>query len=67
MIQKWVDNQGNNRRSAVVDVDHSYFAEKRQDRPEPQGAYQSYSASGGVDVSGPGWSDLQDVDGDLPF
>lgn len=62
-LRDWTDRDGNKRRSAEVVVDNMYFGDSKKDgqgaapatEPEPYGA------------SGAGFSELNDVDGELPF
>jgi single-strand DNA-binding protein len=60
-FRDWQDRDGNNRRSAEVIVDSVFFADNK-----PSGAVP---ASGGVNVAGPDFRELDDEesDGDLPF
>ena len=61
-IRDWQDRDGNNRRSAEVIVDSVFFADNK-----PSGA--AVPASGGVNVAGPDFRELDDEesDGDMPF
>lgn len=61
-FRDWQDRDGNNRRSAEVIVDSVFFADSK-----PSGA--AVPASGGVNVAGPDFRELDDEesDGDLPF
>ena len=60
-LRDWTDKDGNKRRSAEVVVDGLYFADSKPD----SGGYRP--ASGGVDVSGPDFQELDEENGDLPF
>lgn len=76
-IRDWTDNNGGKRRTAEVVADNVYFAEGRRDRAPQYGyapnpspaptyetpAYPAYSSP----VSGSGFAELDDDDGDLPF
>ena len=61
-LRDWTDKDGNKRRSAEVVVDGLYFADSK---PDSGGGYRP--ASGGVDVSGPDFQEIDEEDGDLPF
>ena len=75
-IRDWTDNNGGKRRSAEVVADNVYFAEGKRDRapqygyapPSPAPAYEApaYPAYSSP-VSGSGFAELDDDDGDLPF
>ncbi len=80
-IRDWKDKDGNNRRSAEVVADNVYFGDSRRDGASggdygaPSGNYTpsgSYGApSGGYSApassAAPGFSEIDDEDGDLPF
>jgi len=77
-IRDWTDREGNKRRSAEVVVDNVYFGEsKRRDGGEsgsyrtgapssgaPSGSYSDFDRS---PKGGSAFSELDDVDGELPF
>lgn len=78
-INDWTDNNGAKRRQAEVVADNVYFAEGRRDRapqqqygyapaPSPAPSYEApaYPAYSSP-VSGSGFAELDDDDGDLPF
>lgn len=56
-IRTWQNRDGENRRAFEVNVDHAYFAEKRDDNVPLRG----------VDVAPPAFGELGDSDDELPF
>ena len=70
-LRDWTDRDGNKRRSAEVVADNVYFTESKKsretavsnnssDRSDPAGSYQT-------PVTGSGFAELEEDDGDLPF
>lgn len=63
-LRDWTDRDGNKRRSAEVVVDNMYFGDSKKDgqnaAPPPESA-DPYGPTGA------GFSELEDVDGELPF
>ena len=62
-LRDWQDKDGNKRRSAEVIAESVYFGESRK---AADAATAVKPAGRGVDVS-PGFSELDDEDGELPF
>ena len=62
-LRDWVDRDGNNRRSAEVVANSVNFGDSRpQNQPVPAPAYAGSSVA-----PGQSWSDIGDLEGDLPF
>ena len=67
-IRDWQDKDGNKRRSAEVVVDNIYFGESKRREAEPSQAYSyAQSSQGTQSFSSPGFTELSDDEGDLPF
>ena len=75
-IRPWKDRDGNNRRSAEVIVDNIYFGDSKRDSAAQTsggyGAAGSYSAAGSSygspsSAAPSEFSEIDDVDGELPF
>lgn len=73
-IRDWTDKDGNKRRNAEVVVDNMYFGESK--RRDTDTKYSQFSAPAGNDVTSqstpnsdvtPGFDNLTDDDGELPF
>ena len=62
-MRDWTDKDGNKRRSAEVLADSIYFGDSRKDTQDGS----VHPASGGVNVSGPDFREVDEDDGDLPF
>lgn len=62
-LRDWTDKDGNKRRTAEVLADSIYFGDSRKDTQD--GSFQP--ASGGVNVPGPDFREIDEDDGDLPF
>lgn len=70
-IRDWTDKDGNKRRSAEVIADNVYFTESKKSRESgtSYGNTQKPDVSGGYQtpVTGSGFAELEEDDGDLPF
>ena len=81
-IREWTDKEGNRRTTAEVVADNVYFGDSKRDgggdgygSPPPYGAPASYGGgsqqpsygSYAGHSEGPGFSEIDDQDGDLPF
>jgi len=71
-IRDWTDRDGNKRRSAEVVIDNVYFAESKKSRDggSDYSQRQSYEAPSSFSDSSSAandFSELDDMDGDLPF
>lgn len=62
-LRDWTDKDGNKRRTAEVLADSIYFGDSRKDAQDGS----SQPASGGINVSGPDFREIDEDDGDLPF
>ena len=62
-IRDWTDRDGGKRRSAEVIVDNIYFGDSKKEggNPNPADTSEAYGSSGA------GFTELDDIDGELPF
>ena len=66
-IRPYTDREGNKRTAAEVVAEHVYFGDSQRDGDSANTSQVYQRPSGGVDVSGDDFADLEGEDGELPF